>query len=70
MVTIKVKGFEPVNCYGSISEYAAIEGVFDDEEYDCITESCFKNWRAAVTELTAYAKRNGTTLIECTSDER
>jgi len=42
---------------------------FDDEMFDGYTDSTFKNWRSAVLELSEYAHRNGTELVQLESDE-
>ena len=41
---------------------------FDDEIYDGITGSAFNNWRQAVKELSEYANKIGTELVELESD--
>jgi len=68
MVTIKTKYGYSVDCYGECDEYAAISMVFDDEMYDGYTSSAFNNWRQAVKEISEYANRTGTELIELESD--
>jgi hypothetical protein len=68
MVTIKTKYGYSVDCYGDCDEYATISMVFDDEIYDGITGSAFNNWRQAVKELSEYANKIGTELVELESD--
>ena len=69
MATIKTKYGYSVDCYGECNEYATISMCFDDECFDGHTESTFKNWRSAVLELSEYAHRNGTELVQLESDE-
>lgn len=68
MVTIKTKYGYSVDCYGDCNEYATISMVFDNEIYDGITGSVFNNWRQAVKELSEYANKVGTELVELESD--
>ena len=69
MTTIKTKYGYSVDCYGECNEYAILFMCFDDERFDGHTESNFKNWRSAVRELSEYAHRNGTELVQLESDE-
>jgi hypothetical protein len=69
MTTIKTKYGYSVDCYGDCNEYAVLFMCFDDEIYDGHTESTFNNWRSAVLELSEYAHRNGTELVQLESDE-
>ena len=69
MKAIKTKYGYSVDCYGDCNEYATIDMCFDDEMFDGTTSSTFNNWRSAVKELSEYAHRNGTELVQLESDE-
>tara|TARA_R110001599_G_C11762755_1_gene610440 strand:- start:158 stop:364 length:207 start_codon:yes stop_codon:yes gene_type:complete len=65
---IKTKYGYSVTCDGEISEDSTIFMCFDDEMFDGHTESTFKNWRAAVLEISEYAHNNGTELMQLEAD--
>ena len=69
MATIKTKYGYSVDCYGECNEYATIMATFDDELYDGCVDGSYSNWRQAVKDLSEYAQRNGTELVELESDE-
>ena len=55
---------QAVECFGQWQEDSNAAAVFDNEELDGIWADGADNWTEVVEELTAYAQRNGTTLIE------
>lgn len=70
MTTIKTKYGYSVDCYGICNEYAIIDMCFDDEDFDGTSSSSFNNWRSAVLELSEYAHRNGTELVQLESQSK
>lgn len=63
-VTITRNG-QTVACYGTWDpESSNCSCVFDDEMLDGFYCDGGKNWTEVVEKLTAYAKREGTELIE------
>lgn len=63
-VTIQVKDHGPVDCYGEWLEDSNAACAFDDELFDDIWAEGADNWTEAANIVAAYAKRNGTTLIQ------
>ncbi|MBK8989280.1 MAG: hypothetical protein IPM39_24985 [Chloroflexi bacterium] len=55
---------QTVLCYGEWEEDSNAICVFDDEDFDATWCEGADNWTEAVEILTAYAKRNNTTLIQ------
>lgn len=62
--TIITRNGQEVWCYGEWLEDSNCSCVFADEELDGIWCDGAKNWTEVVEELTAYAKREGTTVEE------
>ena len=62
-VTITRNG-QSVECWGSWHDDSNAACTFDDESFDGIWADGADNWTQVVEELTAYAKRHLTTLIE------
>jgi hypothetical protein len=62
--TIITRNGQTVHCYGEWKEDSNCSCVFDDEELDDIYCDGGANWTAVVEELTAYATREGTELVE------
>lgn len=55
---------QTVFCYGTWREDSNAQCVFDNEGLDGVWCDGAANWTEVVEELTAYARRNGTKLIE------
>ena len=53
-----------VDCYGDIDEESVVAMVFDDENYDGISDSSFKTWAEAVQEISDFAELRGLMLLE------
>jgi len=64
MYKIKTDYGYSVDCYGDISEESTISMVFDDENYDGISDSSFKTWTEAVKEISDYAELHELKLLE------
>ena len=62
-VTITRNG-QTVSCYGKWEEDSNAMCVFEDEDFDGPWCEGADNWTEAVETLTAYAKKNGTALLE------
>ena len=62
-ITITRNG-QSVECWGEWHDDSNAACTFDDESFDGIWADGADNWTQVVEELTAYAKRNRTTLIE------
>lgn len=62
--TIITRNGQTVHCYGTWKEDSNCSCVFDDEELDDIYCDGGANWTEVVEELTAYAAREGTELVE------
>lgn len=62
-VTITRNG-QAVDCYGQWLEDSNASCVFDDPSHDGAWADGANNWTEVVEEVTAYAKREGTVLIE------
>ncbi len=62
--TIITRNGQTVACYGVWHEDSNCFCVFDDEEFDGAYCDGADNWTEVVEELTAYAARNNTTLVE------
>ena len=62
--TVITRNGQTVHCYGTWEEDSNCLCVFDDEDLDDIHCDGGANWTAVVEELTAYAARNGTELVE------
>jgi len=68
MTTIQTKYGYSVDCFGKCDEFKTIDACFDDEWYDGMIDGAYKNWREAVADISAYAERKGTMLVELESD--
>jgi hypothetical protein len=55
---------QEVLCYGEWEEDSNAECVFENEALDGVWSEGADNWTQAVEILTAYAKANGTVLIQ------
>ena len=62
-----VKNGQAVECYGEWHEDSNAECVFDNEYLDGVFADGANSWKEAVETVTAYAKSNGTTLIQMTA---
>ena len=58
---------QTVDCYGEWQEDSNASCVFENEMYDGVYCDGASNWTQVVEELTAYAKREGTEVIELTA---
>ncbi len=67
-VEIKTGHGYSVSCYGDISEESTVAMVFDDENYDGISDSSFKTWSEAVKEISDYAELHELKLLELEAD--
>ncbi len=67
-VEIKTGHGYSVNCYGDISEESTVAMVFDDENYDGISDSSFNTWSQAVKEISDYAELHELKLLELEAD--
>tara|TARA_R110002124_G_scaffold187023_1_gene354444 strand:+ start:289 stop:498 length:210 start_codon:yes stop_codon:yes gene_type:complete len=64
---IIVKNDQEVECYGEWEEDTNAECIFDNEYLDGFFADGADSWDEAVEIVTAYAKSNGTTLIQMTA---
>lgn len=55
---------QTVDCYGEWRDDSNASCVFDDESLDGIWADGAGNWTEVVEELTTYARREGTELVE------
>ena len=55
---------QKVYCYGVWSVSSNAHCVFEDEAYDGVVCPDAKTWTEIVEEMTAYAKRMGTAVLE------
>jgi hypothetical protein len=62
--TILYRNGQKVYCYGEWREDSNASCIFEDEVFDGIWADGATCWTDAVEQVTAYAKRNGTILIE------
>jgi len=62
-----VRNEQAVDCYGEWHEDSNAECVFDNEYLDGFFADGATSWEEAVETVTAYAKSNGTTLIQITA---
>lgn len=64
------KNGQKVECYGDFSPESAVYAVFDDEMFDNYVdvEEHWERWSDVVSDVTAYAERVGTTVVELTCD--
>jgi hypothetical protein len=67
MRTTITRNGQKVECYGKWEWDSNAECVFENEAYDCVYAVGAQNWTEVVEVMTAYAKRNGTTLVECSA---
>ncbi len=65
--TVITRNGQRVECYGEWREDSNAACVFDDEGLDGVYADGAQNWTEVVEVLTEYAKRNGTTLVECSA---
>jgi sugar phosphate isomerase/epimerase len=63
MITITRNG-QAVDCYGKWEEDSNADCVFEDEAFDGTWSDGADNWTEVVEELTKYAAKNGTVLIQ------
>ena len=63
-IKIKTDHGYTVDCYGDIDEESVVTMVFDDENYDGISDSNFKTWSEAVQEISDFAELRGLILLE------
>ena len=62
--TIIERNGQTVHCYGEWEEDSNCFCVFEDERLDGAYCDGAASWEGVVSKLTAYAKRNGTVLVE------
>ena len=65
--TIITRNGQEVYCYGEWREDSNAMCIFEEEELDGFFADGARNWTDAVEQVTAYAKRVGTVLIEMVS---
>ena len=58
---------QQVHCYGEWREDSNAMCIFEEEELDGFFCDGARNWTDAVEQVTAYAERNGTILLEMVS---
>jgi hypothetical protein len=63
-IKIKTDHGYTVDCYGDIDDESVITMVFDDENFDGISDSNFKTWAEAVQEISDFAELRGLILLE------
>ena len=68
MTKIKTEHGYSVDCYGDMSEESTVSMVFDNENYDGISDSSFKTWSEAVKEISDYAELHELKLLELEAD--
>ena len=68
MTKIKTEHGYSVDCYGDMSEESTVSMVFDNENYDGISDSSFKTWSQAVKEISDYAELHELKLLELEAD--
>ena len=64
---IIIKNDQEVECYGEWHEDTNAECIFDNEYLDGFFADGANSWDEAVEIVTAYAKGEGTTLIQMTA---
>lgn len=62
--TTVTRNNQQVDCFGKWEEDSNAQCVFENECFDGVYADGASNWTEAVEEVTAYAKRNGTVLLE------
>jgi len=62
--TIITRNGQKVYCYGEWREDSNASCIFEDEAFDGFFADGACNWTDAVEQVTAYAERMGTILIE------